>query len=75
MTVKLIIILLAIFVAAGLAMFWISEKQGKVGFSELEACKKQCLSEKIIGQLAPFSSTQVTKRGDFIGPLKCQCVN
>jgi hypothetical protein len=74
MTISLKILLAAVFLAVGLSVFWIAEKQSKVGFSELEACHKQCAIEKKTGQLVPFSSTQITKRGDFTGPLKCQCI-
>lgn len=74
MTVRLKISLAALFLAIGLGVFWIAEKQSKAGFSNLEACQNKCSVEKKIGRLVPYSSTQITKRGDFIGPLKCQCV-
>jgi len=74
MTIGTKILLAAAFVAVGLSVFWVAEKQGEAAFSELEACQKQCAAEKKTGQLVPFSSTQITRRGDFTGPLKCQCV-
>lgn len=74
MTVKLKIVLAVAFLAIGLAIYWTTERKGEVGFSELAACKKQCAVENKAGQLVPFSTTQISKRGDFIGPLKCQCV-
>jgi hypothetical protein len=74
MTVRLTILLAVAFLTIGLAIYWITEKNGEVGFSELAACKKQCAVENKAGQLVPFSTTQISKRGDFIGPLKCQCV-
>jgi len=74
MTISTKILLAAAFVAVGFSVLWVAERQGEVAFSELEACQKKCAAEKETGQLVPFSSTQITKRGDFTGPLKCQCV-
>ncbi len=66
--------LVVIFLAFGIFTYWTAEKQGEVGFPNLDACKTKCKVEKKNGQLVLYSSTQITKRGDFIGPLKCKCI-
>jgi hypothetical protein len=74
MTIKFKILLVFIFLAIGIFSYWNAKRQVKAGFSTLEVCQNNCKVEKKIGQLVPYSSTQISKRGDFIGPLKCQCV-
>jgi hypothetical protein len=74
MTMTLKILLAIVFLAVGFSIFWIAERQSKLEFSALQTCRERCAVEMKKGKLVPFSSTQITKRGDFTGPLKCECV-
>jgi hypothetical protein len=74
MTIRIKILLVAMLLLFGLSISWISGRQVKVGFSNLEACRNQCKLENKTGKLMPFSSTQIKKNGDFKGPLKCYCI-
>ncbi len=74
MTVRLQVLIAVVFLAVGVCLYWATQRNVEGGLAELAACKKQCSAENKDGQLVPFSTTQLSKRGTSDGPLRCQCV-